>query len=158
MEIRLEDPRQPMIVELLRDHLQDMVGTSPPQSRHALDVEELRQPDITFWGMWDGAELAGCAALKELDQAHGEVKSMRTSTTHLRQGVAEQLLQHLIDAAIVRGYRRLSLETGSMEFFAPARSLYSKFGFSVVGPFGGYVEDPNSVYMSRAIGRSDERA
>ena len=142
----------------MREHLHDMVGVSPPQSRHALDVEELRRPDITFWGMWDGDELAGCAALKEICDDHGEIKSMRTTTRYLRQGVAEQLLQHLIDEAIMRGYRRLSLETGSMDFFAPARALYSKFGFSNVAPFGSYVEDPNSVYMSRAIGHSGERA
>lgn len=151
MDIRPDDPRKPEITSLLRKHLQDMADVSPPQSRHALEIDELCEPDVTFWGLWDDSQIAGCAALKELDQTHGEIKSMRTATPYLRQGVAETLLVYLMDEAVSRGYKRLSLETGSMAFFEPARALYSKFGFVYVAPFGDYVEDPNSVFMSKDL-------
>ena len=151
MDIRLDDLRGPEIIALLDEHMRHMEATSPPESRHALDLSGLRQPEITFWCAWEGAELLGCVALKELDPTHGEIKSMRTAAPHLRKGVAAALLRHLIDEAARRGYRRLSLETGSMEYFEPARRLYAKSGFSRCGPFAGYVEDPNSVFMSRAL-------
>jgi putative acetyltransferase len=148
MKIRIDDVTGKEIVELLEEHLRCMVMVSPPQSRHALDLDRLRQPEITFWTVWDGERLAGCGAIKELSSDHGEIKSMRTAYSHQRRGVASQLLRHLIAEAKTRKYRRLSLETGSMEYFEPARRLYTGFGFERCAPFAGYVEDPNSVFMS----------
>jgi putative acetyltransferase len=108
----------------------------------------LRQPDVSFWSAWEGDELLGCGALKQLDGEHGEIKSMRTSSAHLRKGVAARLLQHIIDEAGRRSYRRLSLETGSAQAFAPARRLYARFGFQPCAPFADYVDDPYSVFMT----------
>ena len=113
MEIRVDELRDPEIVELLEEHLRCMRRVSPPESVHALDVDGLRQPGVTFWSIWDGAELAECGALKELDAEHAELKSMRTAYAYQRKGVASRMLQHLIEEARGRGYRRLSLETGS---------------------------------------------
>jgi putative acetyltransferase len=151
MDIRIDDLRGFEIIELLEEHLNDMAQVSPPESRHALDLDGLRKPDITFWSIWNDSELAGCGALKELDEHHAEIKSMRTAYAYLRNGVASQMLRHLIDEARCRGYRRLSLETGSMAYFEPARTLYSRFGFTYCGPFASYVEDPNSLFMTLAI-------
>jgi putative acetyltransferase len=128
-----------------------MYELSPPQSVHALDLQALRKPDITFWTAWSGDELLGCGALKELDAAHGEIKSMRTSLAHRRKGVARAILCHIIDEAKRRAYRRLSLETGSMKAFEPAQRLYASFGFAYCPPFGDYVDDPNSVFMTRTL-------
>jgi len=151
VDIRIDDLRGDAIIALLREHLDAMRRVSPPESCHALDPAGLRQPDITFWTAWDGATLAGCAALKELDGAHGEIKSMRTAARYVRRGVASSLLRHLIDEAQRRRYRRLSLETGAMDYFAPAHSLYGRFGFARCAPFGSYAEDPNSVFMTREL-------
>jgi putative acetyltransferase len=151
MEIRLDDLRGPEIARLLQEHLDSMALHSPPESVHALDLERLRKPEITFWSAWEDGELLGCCALKELDAGHGEIKSMRTASAHLRKGVAAKLLKHLLEEANRRSYKRLSLETGSMEAFAPARKLYASFGFEFCGPFADYVEDPFSVFMTRAM-------
>ena len=151
MEIRIDDLRGPEIAALLTEHLDCMAQVSPPESRHALDLEGLRQPRITFWTVWDGPRLAGCGALKEIGPTHGEVKSMRTTKTHLRRGVASVLLQHIIAEAKRRGYSRLSLETGSMAYFEPARSLYRKAGFKECAAFIGYKPDPNSTFFTREI-------
>ena len=151
MEIKIDDLSGPEIAELLAEHLQSMAEVSPPESRHALNLDELRQPGITFWSVWQGNELAGCGALKELDGHHGEIKSMRTAKAHLRKGVATLLLEHIISEAKRRGYCRLSLETGSMQYFEPAHRLYRKFGFSPCPPFDGYVEDPNSLFMTKEL-------
>jgi putative acetyltransferase len=151
MEIRIDDLTGAEIAALLTEHLECMAQVSPPESRHALDLERLRRPDITFWTMWDGPQLAGCGALNELDSAHGEVKSMRTARTCLRRGVARSLLQHIIAEAKRRGYRRLSLETGSMPYFEPARSLYRQAGFNECAAFVGYRPDPNSTFFTREI-------
>jgi len=148
MDIRLDDLNGPEINKLLQEHLYSMTLHSPPESMHALDVEKLRIPDITFWTVWQDSELIGCGALKELDAAHGEIKSMRTASAHLRKGVATALLTHILEEARKRSYRRLSLETGSMEAFRPARSLYARFGFKPCIPFADYAEDPNSVFMT----------
>lgn len=148
IQIREDDLRGAEIARLLQEHLEDMARHSPPESIHALDLEGLRAPGITFWTAWQGDELVGCGALKELDPQHGEIKSMRTARTHLRKGVAAQMLQHIVEEARRRRYRRLSLETGSMAAFAPARRLYDRFGFAACGPFGDYREDPNSVFMT----------
>ena len=122
---------------------------SPPESVHALPIDGLRKPEITFWTVWENDELLGFGALKELDSQHGEIKSMRTASRHLRTGVAQTLLCYIIDEARRRGYRRLSLETGSMEAFEPARQLYARGGFTFCGPFAEYMEDPNSVCMTK---------
>ena len=153
MEIRLDDLRGPEVIKLLEEHLRCMALVSPPESRHALHLDGLRQPDITFWSVWDGSTLAGCGALKELDKHHGEIKSMRTAYAYQRQGVASNLLRHIVDEAKLRGYRRLSLETGSMDYFEPARRLYASFGFTPCGPFASYVVDPNSVFLTKQLER-----
>src|SRR6185295_18098417 len=127
--------------------LQSMYELSPPESVHALDLEKLREPEITFWSAWEGPLLLGCAALKELDRRHGEVKSMRTPAALRRRGAGRALLGHLVEVARSRSYGRLSLETGSHAAFEPAQRLYESFGFVRCGPFAGYREDPNSVFM-----------
>lgn len=151
MNIKVDDLRGPEIHQLLQEHLQSMALHSPPESVHALAIEALRQPEITFWTAWEGAELLGCGALKELDAQHAEIKSMRTSTPHLRTGVARKMLAHIIEEAQRRAYRRLSLETGSANAFAPARNLYERFGFSYCEPFADYAADPHSVFMTRKL-------
>ncbi len=151
MRIIVDDLSGPEIAGLLEEHLADMRRVSPPESVHALDLDGLRKPEVTFWTVWDGGTLAGCGALKELDPRHGEIKSMRTAADYQMRGVASLLLGHLIEEARRRGYRRLSLETGSMTFFEPARRLYARFGFRTCEPFAGYREDPNSVYMTREL-------
>lgn len=151
MIIRPDDVRGPEMTRLIREHLQSMHLHSPPESVHALGLEALRQPGITVWSAWEGSGLLGCGALKELDPAHGEIKSMRTATPHLRKGVAAAILTHLVDEARRRRYARLSLETGSMAAFEPARALYARFGFDPCGPFADYVEDPYSVFMTRRL-------
>ena len=151
MQIREDDLRGAEIARLLREHLESMHVHSPAESVHALDLEGLRSPDITFWTAWQGDELLGCGALKELDPQHGEIKSMRTATAHLGKGIGSKILEHVMEEAKRRSYSRLSLETGSMEAFAPARTLYARFGFEYQGPFGDYAEDPNSVFMTLEI-------
>ena len=151
MEIRVDDLSGAQVQALLAEHLRAMNAVSPPESVHALDLSGLRRPEVTFWSIWSGPELAGCGALKQLDGAHAEVKSMRTADAFRRRGVAAGMLRHLIEEARRRGYRRLSLETGSMAYFEPARRLYAQFGFAECGPFGTYAEDPNSVFMTREL-------
>ncbi|ESE40183.1 GCN5-related N-acetyltransferase [Shewanella decolorationis S12] len=151
MKIILDDLKGPEIAALLTEHLEDMRATSPPESVHALDLDGLRQPNIRFWTLWDGRNLAGCGALKWLDAEHAEIKSMRTAATYKQQGIASKVLQHLINDAKAAGVQRLSLETGSMAFFQPARNLYTKFGFELCGPFADYVLDPNSLFMTKKL-------
>ncbi|MCM3473497.1 GNAT family N-acetyltransferase [Brevibacillus borstelensis] len=151
MEIRQDDLSGPRIRELIREHLNNMAELSPPESTHALDVDGLKQPDVTFWSAWADDELLGCGALKELDDSHGEIKSMRTVEKHRGKGVAGRLLTHILEEAGRRGYRRVSLETGSMEAFEPARKLYESFGFQSCRPFANYREDPNSVFMTKEL-------
>ena len=151
MNIKIDDLKGSEIYELLQEHLDSMRRLSPPESVHALDIEGLRKPEITFWTVWENGELLGCGALKELDAQHAEIKSMRTASLHLRKGVAKNLLNHMLEEAKRRGYSRLSLETGSMEAFEPARKLYANFGFTYCGPFADYVEDPYSVFMTKEL-------
>lgn len=157
MIIKTDDLRGPEIYALLQEHLRNMALHSPPESVHALDIEALRQPAITFWTAWDNAELLGCGALKLLDERnaseglHAEIKSMRTAAAHLRKGVARALLNHIIDVARQRDYARLSLETGSAPAFKPAHLLYQSFGFAECGPFSDYVEDPFSIFMTQRL-------
>jgi putative acetyltransferase len=136
------------VLALLGEHLTSMYQLSPPESVHALDITELRSPDVTFWTVWEGTVLMGCGALKELDKTHGEVKSMRTPQHRRRRGAGRAVLVQIIDEAKARGYSRLSLETGSMDAFKPAQKLYESFGFVYCGPFGSYKPDPYSVFMS----------
>ncbi|MFN0109731.1 MAG: GNAT family N-acetyltransferase [Blastocatellia bacterium] len=151
MQIKRDDLSGSEIRALLEEHLRNMHELSPPESVHALDIAKLRQPDITFWTVWEGGELLGCGALKELDPTHGEVKSMRTAAAHRRKGVARMMLEHIIAEAKQRSYARLSLETGSQKDFEPAQKLYASFGFVYCQPFGDYAEDPNSVFMTKEL-------
>jgi putative acetyltransferase len=150
-EIRVDDLRGPAVAALLQEHLDEMARYSPPESIHALDLDRLRRPEITFWTVWQSGELVGCGAIRQLDATHGEIKSMRTSHRHRRKGVAAVMLQHILDQAVQRGYRRLSLETGSPAAFEPARQLYARYGFTYCPPFGDYVEDVYSVFMTRTL-------
>jgi len=151
MNIRLDDLRGPEIRALLEEHLRNMHELSPPESVHALDLDALRHPSVTFWTAWSGPQLLGCGALKELDRRHGEIKSMRTAMGHRGKGVARAILQRIVDEARSRSYERLSLETGTQPGFLPARRLYESFGFTYCEPFADYVEDPNSAFMTREI-------
>ncbi len=153
MKIETDDLTRPAIHALLNEHLRSMHALSPPESVHALDLDALRRPEITFWTAWEGPMLLGCGALMELNHTHGEVKSMRTPEAHRRTGAGRALLMHIITAARSRRYDRLSLETGSMAAFLPARRLYESVGFTETGPFGVYVEDSNSVFLTLALSR-----
>ncbi|HSH90543.1 MAG TPA: GNAT family N-acetyltransferase [Ramlibacter sp.] len=133
---------------MLQEHLDNMYELSPPESVHALDLSKLRGPDISFWTVWDDTVLLGCGALKQLSPTHGEVKSMRTPQVLRGKGAGRAVLTHIVAEARSRGYRRLSLETGSQDEFKPAQKLYSSFGFTTCGPFADYKEDPYSVFMT----------
>lgn len=152
MEIKIDDLNGSEVIELIKAHLHDMTLNTPPESIHALNIEALRQPNITFWTAWEGNDLTGIGALKELDSSHGEIKSMRTSYSYLQKGVASRMLQHILEESLKRGYKKLSLETGSMDIFEPARKLYTNFGFEYCDPFSDYKEDSNSVFMTMKIG------
>jgi putative acetyltransferase len=151
LRIVVDDLTGEAIARFLEEHIHDMRSVSPPESKHALDLDGLRQPNITFWSVMDGHAIVGCGALKELDTQHGELKSMRTAASHRSQGIGAMMVQHIIDEARRRDYRRLYLETGAMPFFAPARRLYARHGFVPCGPFGNYKADPNSVFMTLAL-------
>jgi putative acetyltransferase len=151
MQFRLDDLTGPEIAAFLTEHLDDMHANSPRESVHALDLTGLRKPEISFWTLWDANRLVACCALKELDASHGELKSMRVARTERGRGIGAMLVEHLLAEARRRGYMRLSLETGSMEFFLPARRLYARFGFTDCGPFATYREDPNSKFMTLAL-------
>ncbi len=151
MEIKIDDLSGSEIAEFLEEHIREMKSVSPPESKHALDLEGLRKPEITFWTVCDEDRLIGCGAMKELDADLAEIKSMRTTALYRGQGIASMLLQHILNEAKQRGYQRISLETGSMPFFEPARNLYAKYGFEYCAPFSTYREDPNSVFMTKLI-------
>ena len=151
MEIRVDDPRKADVANLLHEHLQEMTSYAPPESTHALDVEGLTSPGVTFWTAREGNRLLGCGALLEIDSQHGEIKSMRTAKDHLRKGIASAILEHIIEVARQRSYSRLSLETGSMPAFGPARRFYRRYGFVTCEPFADYVPDPNSTFMTREL-------
>jgi putative acetyltransferase len=151
MDIREDDLSGPDIIALLQEHLEHMHAITPPGSVHALDLEGLRAPHITFWTAWDGDALLGCGALKQLDATSGEIKSMRTPAHYRRRGIASRLLEHIIEVARGRGYRRLYLETGATAAFAPARALYSRYGFEYRGPFSDYTDDPHSAFMEKHL-------
>ena len=158
LQIAIDPLEGPQVAALLQAHLDEMHRISPPESVHALDLSRLRAADITFWSAYQGDTLLGCAALRALDAGHGEVKSMRTTPQARRRGVASALLEQVMAEARRRGYRRLSLETGSQPEFAPARALYARFGFVECGPFGDYRLDPCSTFMTRALAGAQDEA
>ncbi|BET68207.1 GNAT family N-acetyltransferase [Opitutales bacterium ASA1] len=151
MEIRADDLRGPEIAAFLAEHIRDMRAVSPPESKHALDLNGLRRPEITFWILWHEGQIGGCCALAQLDARHGEIKSMRTAIALRNRGIASRLLEHVVREATARGYARLSLETGAMPFFEAARRLYVRHGFVPCGPFSTYKDDPNSAFFTRNL-------
>lgn len=151
MTIAEDDLTSADIVALLRYHLDQMVQHSPICSVHAFPVERLRQPDVTFYALRIDGQLAACGALKQIDESHGELKSMRTDPAFLRRGLGEAMLLHLMAEARARGYARLSLETGKPAPFHAAHALYRKHGFAECPPFGDYSEDPFSMCMTRTL-------
>lgn len=151
MKIVVDDLSGSQIAEFLAEHIQQMRSVTPLESTFALDLAGLRQPGITFWSVLDGDTLVGCGALKRLDDGHAELKSMRTAPARTRSGIASLLLAHIISEARRMGYARLSLETGSAEFFAPARRLYEKFGFEYCEPFADYQPGPHNVFLTRVL-------
>ena len=151
IRIEQDDPGRSDVQDLLSGHLADMYASSPADSVHALDHAALSGPEITFWTARQDSEVLGCGALKELQPGRGEIKPMRTAAHARGRGVATLLLEHILDEARRSGFDRLFLETGSQEFFAPARRLYHRHGFIDCPPFAGYVLDPNSVFMTREL-------
>lgn len=149
--IRADDLRGAQTIALLEAHRQNMFEHSPPECVFALDLDGLRQPEITLWSAWAEDDLLGCGALKELGAQQGEIKSMRTASAHLRKGVAAKILAHIIGVARSRHYTHLYLETGTVAAFAPARALYERHGFVYCGPFADYAEDPYSVFMVKPL-------
>jgi len=151
VKIVVDDLSGPEIARFLDEHIQQMRSITPVESKHALDLDELRKPEITFWSVVDGDTLVGCGAIKRLDADHAELKSMRTTPTRQRSGVASLLLERIVTEAKRMGFTRLSLETGTAEFFLPARKLYEKFGFVECEPFADYRPDSNSTFMTRLL-------
>jgi putative acetyltransferase len=151
IRIDRDDSNRSDVALLLSNHLADMHATSPPESVHALDHAGLATPEITFFSVRDDAVLLACGALKELSATDGEIKSMRTVRAARNRGVASGLLVHMVEHATMRGYQRLYLETGTQDFFAPARRLYRRHGFAECPPFADFRLDPNSVFMTREL-------
>ncbi|MBU5421763.1 GNAT family N-acetyltransferase [Cellulomonas hominis] len=151
LAITPDDPRSPDVRALLTRHLELMHEQSPPEDVHALDVDALTAPHVTFVSARDGAggELLGVGAIAEIAPGHGEIKSMHTAAAARRRGVAGALLDHLLALADARGYARVSLETGTEDGFAAARALYARAGFAECPPFGSYRESPSSVFLTR---------
>jgi len=148
LTFRVDDLTGAATRALIARHLAGMRSNSPPESVHALDIDKLRSPGITFWSVWLGDEIAGCGALKVMDDRRGELKSMRVADAFLGRGIGRAILQHLIAEARTRGLSSLWLETGSSPPFTPALGLYESAGFVRCGPFDGYVDDPFSVFMT----------
>ena len=144
----LDDPR---VIALLHTHLNRSRAETAPGSAHALDLSGLRAPEVTFWSAWEADVVVGIGALKQLSAEHGEIKSMHTAEAARGRGVGSAMLRRIMEAARARGMSRLSLETGSWPYFAPARALYARHGFVECPPFGEYHEDPNSVFMTLAL-------
>src|SRR5690242_3630482 len=152
MRIVVDDLSGPAIAAFLTEHIEEMRSITPLESKHALDLDGLRRPEITFWSVLDGDDaVVGCGAVKALDASHAELKSMRTAQARKRSGIASLLLEHILAEATRMGFARISLETGSADFFRPARSLYEKYGFDYCEPFADYRLDPHSVFMTRTL-------
>lgn len=149
--IREDDLTGSAVAALLTLHLSEMHAWSPACSVHAMPIERLRADDVTFYCAWDDEVLAACGAIKHLDEAHGELKSMRADPAYRGKGAGRAILDHLTGVARARGYSRISLETGASEPFEPARQLYRANGFAECGPFGDYPLDPFSVFMTRSL-------
>jgi putative acetyltransferase len=147
MRIEVDDLSRSAVHQLLNEHLANMYELSPPEQVFALDLSKLKSRDITFWTAWEDELLLGCGALKELDGAHGEIKSMRTPSALRGKGAGRALLSQIILTARQRGYSLLSLETGTHTAFSAAHQLYRSAGFRESGPFAGYQEDPHSLFM-----------
>jgi len=152
MRIVVDDLSGPAIAAFLTEHIEEMRSITPLESKHSLDLDGLRRPEITFWSVLDGDDaVVGCGAVKALDASHAELKSMRTAQARKRSGIASLLLEHILAEATRMGFARISLETGSADFFRPARSLYEKYGFDYCEPFADYRLDPHSVFMTRTL-------
>ena len=151
IDIRIDDLSSEESQSIVREHMAGMLANTPIESVHALPLDKLRQPNITFWTAWIGSELCGCGALQTLDAQHGEVKTMRTRTKFLRKGVGQAVLSHIVNHATDTGIKRLSLETGSSDVFLAARAMYLNNGFGICGPFGDYKLDPYSVFMTKLL-------
>ena len=149
--VRIDDLSSEESQSIVREHMAGMLANTPLESVHALPLDKLRQPNITFWTAWIGSELCGCGALQTLDAPHGEVKTMRTRTKFLRKGVGQAVLSHIVNHATDTGIKRLSLETGSSDVFLAARAMYLNNGFGICGPFGDYKLDPYSVFMTKLL-------
>jgi putative acetyltransferase len=151
VEIVVDDLSGPEIAAFLEAHVEEMKSVTPPESKHALDLDGLRVPEITFWTMRDGGEIVGCGALKRLGDGDGEIKSMRVAPGQRGRGIGSTMLRHIVAEARRTGIERLYLETGSFEFFEPARRLYLGHGFELCGPFADYTEDANNVFMTKTL-------
>jgi putative acetyltransferase len=151
IDVRPDDLRSQEVQALILEHLAGMHANSPPEHVHALPIESLRRPDITFLSAWSGGELCGCGALKQLDAESGEVKSMRTRQHFLRKGVGQAVLDEIIRLATARGYSRLYLETGTGPAFEAAHALYLRNGFDWCGAFGDYAANEFSVFMVKDL-------
>jgi putative acetyltransferase len=154
MRIEIDDLSRPAVHELLHEHLANMYELSPPEQVFALDLSKLKSSDITFWTVWEEDALIGCGALKELTPTHGEIKSMRTPARLRSRGAGRAVLTRIIETARQRGYRLLSLETGTHPAFLAAQQLYKSVGFQESGPFAGYKEDPHSLFMELRVSES----
>lgn len=151
MRIEPADLDSAAFIALMEEHRLAMQATAPLESQHALDLSGLKQSHVRVWVVREGDALLGCGALQHLDAVQVEIKAMRTARAHLRRGVGKAVLAHLLQEAQASGYGRASLETGSMDYFAPARRMYADAGFVECAPFADYVDDPNSTYMTRAL-------
>jgi putative acetyltransferase len=151
LSIKRADFADPTLGVFLQAHLDELEPTAPAESRHAMDMRGLQVPDVRLWVAAVGGQIVGTGGLAALEPGHEELKSMRADPKRRGQGIATRILEHLLRDARGRRIRRISLETGSMAFFAPARALYAKAGFVVCAPFGSYVMDPNSVFMTKAL-------
>ncbi|HAY06043.1 MAG TPA: GNAT family N-acetyltransferase [Hyphomonas sp.] len=147
-EIRPDDLSSAEMADLIAIHAHTMLAASPPESCHFLPIEGLRQPSVSVWSMWEEGSLIGCGALKDLGDGTGEIKSMHTREALRGRGLGRVMLEFILGEARRRGYTALWLETGSMDAFIPARRLYEAYGFTYCGPFGDYVDDPNSTFMT----------
>jgi len=156
MRIEIDDVSRPQVIALLEEHLRNMYELSPPDQVFAFDASRLRAPGVTLWTAWQDGLLLGCAALKELSPTQGEVKSMRTPARLRRRGAGRALLDHILQVSRERRYQELFLETGCQPAFAPAQALYRSVGFKECGPFGSYMENGNSVFMSLSLPRDED--
>ena len=150
-DVRIDSLTSAEVQALVGEHLAGMRGSSPPGHSYALAIEGLRRPEITFWSAWRGDALCGCGALKALNAGEGEIKSMRTRTAFLRQGVGQAVLDEIIRTGRLRGYSRLLLETGTGAAFAAAHALYQRNGFQQCGPFGDYAATDFNVFMAKPL-------